>query len=117
MNEFREFVFGLDKSIGVWCAFMFVMLLGWLFMNVMNVKKRDVQGDRMPVKFSITHFVLDNWKRVLVNLIGVWVYIRYVPAFEPMAVASMAAFVVGGVWEKFLLAVRAKISEKTTFKF
>ena len=117
MEEFKQFVFGADKSIGIWLAFVFVMSLGWLFMNVMNVKKRDVEGNKMPKKFSAWVFVLDNWKRGVVNLIGIWVYIRYVPSFEPMAVASMAAFVVGGVWEKFLLAIRAKIKEKTTFKF
>jgi len=117
MKEFVAFVFGVDKTIGIWAAFIFVMGLGWLFMNIMNVKKRDVNGDNMPKEFSFWVFIVDNWKRAIVNLIGVWVYIRYVPAFEPMAVASMAAFIIGGVWEKFLLAIRAKIKEKTTFKF
>lgn len=117
MEEFKEFVFGVDKSIGIWLAFIFVMSLGWLFMNIVNVKKRDVNGDKMPRKFSIKAFVFDNWKRGIVNLIGIWAYIRYVPSFEPAAVASMAAFVVGGAWERFLLALRDKIKAKTTFKF
>lgn len=117
MEEFKEFVFGLDKSFGIWLAFMCVMLLGWLFINVINVKKRDVQGDRMPKHFSLSAFISDNWRRVIVNLIGVWVYIRFVPAFDPVPVAAFSAFIVGGAWEKFLLAIRAKISEKTSFKF
>lgn len=76
-----------------WC--MFFAFMGFLFIFAVDVMTRDVNSPKTPVKFSWVVLIEKNWARVVVNIIALYVAVRFFPEINGKPLSEHGAFVAG----------------------
>lgn len=80
----KEFITELSKQIFgeyplvFYVAYFFFVFFGIMFSSsIVALKTRDVKSTRTPEKFSFTFLIQDNWLRICVSLMTVFVIVRF----------------------------------------
>jgi hypothetical protein len=80
MKEFVSILLG-NATIPMFCALFFYALLGVIIKLLIHATTRDPEKGETPNKFSIKFLFKDNWKRLLLSIILVYVVIRFLSQF------------------------------------
>ena len=94
MKEFTSLVFG-SMSPALWAASFLFALIGWAFISIPDIKKRDKHSERTPFAFSFSFWISDNWQRIAMNIIAIFLYIRFMPDLIQKEVKPLTALGVG----------------------
>lgn len=76
MKDFIHFLTGNIQIAMFWALFFFAAL-GVTINLLLHASARDQQSPDTPVKFSLRFLLYDNWKRILLSVLLIYVTIRF----------------------------------------
>jgi len=105
MKEFVELLIG-KVSVIMFAALYFFALLGVVINILYHANTRDQNSPGTPVKFSVKFLLWDNWKRLILVLLLIYVSIRFLGTMFTIDVSGnnelylFSAVVIGFGWDK-----------------
>ena len=105
MKEFLSLLMGA-MSAPTFAALFFFALIGVSINLLMHANTRDQSSQNTPEKFSLLFLLKDNWKRILLAVLLIYVSIRFVQLIFTIPVDSnielylFAAVFVGFIFDK-----------------
>lgn len=94
MDDFLMSIFG-TYTAGQWIAYMYFALMGALIYSWREVKDRDVQGTKTPVKFSFRFLIRDNIKRYILTLLLIYIQFRFFKEMTGYELTEYTALLIG----------------------
>lgn len=93
---FKGLVLG-DKSPGFYMGAFFFTLLALYVSLWSHSRKRNPASPNTPAQFSLLFLVWDNFKRIVVNLIVMFLFYRFTPAMSMTLAVGIGFFLSFGV--------------------
>lgn len=97
----------------IWQPFvtqMFMALIGVSISLLLHAQTRDKYSPATPVKFSIGFLIVDNWKRVVLSLLLIYVFIRFFPEIFGINLSLFWCLAIGLSLDKLAQWLKDKIS-------
>ncbi len=94
MKEFKTLVLG-ELSIPYYLASGFFCLLAIALSLYLGSKKRNVDSESTPEKFSWDFLIWDNTKRITVGMILMFIFFRFAASAIGKALSMEVAFGIG----------------------
>ena len=75
-TNFLELIFGYSDYKVIIVKYLFAFL-GVITMLMLDYLTRKKQSTRTPVNFSLIYLLKDNWARILLSMISVFIFLRF----------------------------------------
>ncbi len=105
MKEFLNFLTG-NISMAMFCALFFFALIGASINLLLNASKRYQASPNTPKEFSLKFMLWDNWKRILLSVLLIYISIRFVSVLYEIQVTDnnelylFIAVIIGFLYDK-----------------
>jgi len=104
----KEFINILIGNVGVvmFAALFFFALIGVSINLLFHANTRDQSSPNTPKKFSVSFLISDNWKRILLAILLIYVSIRFVQLIFTISVENnnelylFSAVFIGFIFDK-----------------
>lgn len=83
-------------------------LLGMVISLLLHSSNRDQSSTATPYKFSMLFLLLDNWKRILLNLLALFAAVRFYPDLFGNPINPFLSFGIGLGFDKLLQMLKDK---------
>lgn len=96
-----------------WQAFAtqyFFAIVGVIISLLIHSNKRDVNAPTTPYKFKLTFLLLDNWKRIVLNLLLIYITIRFFKEITGVELSLFFCLLVGIGFDKLAEWIKTKAS-------
>lgn len=100
-------IFGTD-SLQQFGTLFFFALIGVAISLLMHSNNRDQNSSSTPVKFSVLFLLKDNWKRIVLSLLLIYVTLRFFTDLTGLHLSSFFSLCVGVGWDKLSQIVKEK---------
>lgn len=115
MKEFISLLIG-NISGPMFAALFLFSMVGVTINLLLHATTRDQNSLNTPVNFSLKFLLWDNWKRILLSILLIWVTIRFMSILFEIDTINreyylFAALIVGFIFDKLGEIFKAK----TTF--
>lgn len=94
MKEFFSYLIG-NFSLPFFAALYFFAILGVIIKLLLHANTRDQNSSNTPQKFSVWFLIKDNRKRILLNVIVIYLTIRFMSYFIDFDPTNKEAWLVG----------------------
>lgn len=94
-----------------WQAFtilLFFAFVGVAISLLIHANNRDPQSASTPYQFSFKFLLLDNWKRIALNLLLIYVTIRFFTDITGLQLKSFYALAIGIGYDQLAKVVKDK---------
>jgi len=101
-------------SFAMFAGLYFFALVGVAINLLMHANKRDQNSPNTPVKFSYKFLLWDNWKRIFLSILLIYVSIRFISTLFSISVEGnnelylFSAVVIGFVYDKLAEFLKEK---------
>lgn len=115
MKEFTSYLIG-NISIAMFCALYFFALVGVTINLLMHANSRNQKSYNTPVNFSVKFLMWDNWKRIVLAVLLIYISIRFVTKIVTINVDDNSelylfmAVIIGFCYDKLLQLWKEKSS-------
>ena len=106
----------IKELLGIETATAFLVLsffaaIGVVISLLLHASNRDQLSPSTPAKFSFLFLLKDNFKRILLNVLLIYITIRFTPELIGVKITSFVALIIGFGWDKLAQVIK----EKTAF--
>jgi hypothetical protein len=115
MKEFASLLLG-NVSLPMFFGLFFFAMIGVFINLLIHATTRDQNSPATPVKFSFRFLLWDNWKRIVLSILLIYVSIRFVSMFFAITVDGkneyylFAALLIGFGFDKLGELIKKKSS-------
>jgi hypothetical protein len=107
MKEFFSLLLGNQTGV-YFLALIFFALLGAGISLLLQTTARDVVSPATPKHFSWVFFWIDNWKRIVLSLLLIYVALRFAPDLFGVTINEFWALAIGFANDKIAQALKDK---------
>jgi len=96
-----------------WQAFAtqyFFAIVGVVISLLLHSNNRIVSDTSTPYKFSLKFLILDNWKRVMLNMLLIYVFIRFFKELTGIELSLFWCLAIGIGFDKLAEFLKNKIA-------
>lgn len=84
-------------------------LIGMSISLLLNGANREVTGPTTPYKFNLGFLLLDNYKRIILNLLILFSAVRFYPDIFHEAINPFLAFGIGIGFDKIVQLIKERV--------
>jgi hypothetical protein len=99
METFQNFLLG-DMTPAMFAAALFFALVGVIINLLLDATTRKPDSLDTPVRFSWQFLCIDNWKRTLLSLLLILVFIRFSQELTGLKPGMFVSLLVGFLFDK-----------------
>jgi hypothetical protein len=116
MKEFTQYLIGQNISIALFCALYFFALVGVAIRLLIDSLSRNKESYNTPKKYSFKFLLWDNWKRILLSILTIYLSIRFAQiifTFNPDGNTELYLFgsgMIGLIYDHLALLLKKKTS-------
>lgn len=107
MQTFWNIFIG-SQSVTAFLAAAFFALVGVVIGLLLNTTKRDAKSPGSPVDFSWNYLLWDNAKRILLNVLLIYVAIRFCPDLFGIQITEFWGMAIGLGLDKIAQILKEK---------
>ncbi len=97
------------QTLGEFFLAVFYLIVGLTVSTLISTTKRDQSSTATPEKFSFTFLIADNWKRYVLNILLIYVTVRFYPdIFDGNKLTPWLAIGLGLAWDRVINLVKQK---------
>ena len=86
----------------------FFAILGVAISLLLHGANRDVKEVSTPNQFSLVFLIKDNWKRIVLNLLIIFITIRFFKEITGFELSLFFCFVIGFSYDKLLQLLKSR---------
>ena len=113
MEELKQILLG-TVSLSQIVGFGFWMLLAGITHMFYDYSERDVSSKATPEKLSLKFWWLDNWKRVVLNLLVTIIILRFSKQLFGDSMNAFMALIIGFNIEQIIAGLKKKMTSLGT---
>jgi hypothetical protein len=106
-TTFPQFVLG-NYDLTTFSGFLFFALIGLLINLLVNANKRDQNTTDSPVKFKWWFLFKDNWKRIILSILLIYISIRFFKELTHLDLNMFYSLCIGLGWDKLSEFIKTK---------
>lgn len=107
MKDFLKIVLGNQTGV-VFIAFVFFALLGAAVSLLIQANNRDPLSKNSDVQFSWKYLLNNNWKRILISLSLIYIFLRFLPELTGLQLTNFYALAIGVINDKLAQYLKDK---------
>lgn len=95
-------------SLSTFCVLYFFACIGLAVSLLLHAEARDKSATSTPVKFSLVFLLTDNWKRIFLSLLLIFIAIRFYPDLFHQDINPFVSLGVGLGLDKIAQLIKTK---------
>lgn len=105
MHEYFNYILG-TLTLSYILAFYTFSIIGLLFTLTLDYSIKKAKKKK-ELRFKLSYWILDNWKRIVLSIITVFIVVRFYDYLNPKAELSMwIGFVTGAGLDSVIMIIR-----------
>lgn len=96
-------------DVGAFMTLFLFAIIGMVISLLLNGANRDPDTPSTPYKFSLSFLLLDNWKRIVLNLLVLFAAVRFYPDIFNEPINPFLAFGIGLGFDKVVQMIKDRV--------